>query len=197
MNIGVSTLHSPESPSPGTSRPCASAWAGRRCDRSPRRRWRPGFCRRSRARRTRRRRGREAPSDPPRRRLREDRGGIDHRAPKLLRQKPGRLVGDAELVLQCRADMPLECVAIDAPPEPGRQRQFRPMHRRASGERGCRPQSRHPTGADGSSRPRLPPHQDKQTAQRGRRNDARGPEIAHSSLVACVKQEKEEEIGRN
>ena len=26
--------------------------------------------------------------------------GIDHRAPKLLRQQPGRLVGDAELVLQ-------------------------------------------------------------------------------------------------
>ena len=30
--------------------------------------------------------------------------GIDHRAPQLLRQKPSRLVGDAELVFQltCR-----------------------------------------------------------------------------------------------
>ena len=39
--------------------------------------------------------------------------GIDHRAPKLLRQQPGRLVGDpASWSSNCRADMPLECVDI-------------------------------------------------------------------------------------
>jgi hypothetical protein len=38
--------------------------------------------------------------------------GIDHRAPKLLRQKPGRLVGTPSWSSNCRADMPLECVAI-------------------------------------------------------------------------------------
>ena len=37
---------------------------------------------------------------------------IDHRSSQLLRQQPGGLVGDAELVLHCRADIPLECVAM-------------------------------------------------------------------------------------
>ncbi len=61
--------------------------------------------------------------------------GIDHRAPQLLRQKPSRLVGDAELVFQLSRR---HAVGMGRHhmrrPEPGRQRQFRPMHRRAGGE---------------------------------------------------------------
>ena len=37
---------------------------------------------------------------------------IDHRAPELLRQQPGGLVGDAKLVFSCSADMPLEWVVM-------------------------------------------------------------------------------------
>ena len=41
---------------------------------------------------------------------------IDHRSPQLLCQQPSSLVAEAELIFQlsrnCRADMPLECVAI-------------------------------------------------------------------------------------
>ena len=43
--------------------------------------------------------------------------GIDHRAPKLLRQQPGRLVGDAELVLQLSRRHAVGCCHLDAPPE--------------------------------------------------------------------------------
>jgi hypothetical protein len=67
--------------------------------------------------------------------------GIDHRAPKLLRQKPGRLVGDAELVLQLSRGHAVGMRRHHMRrPEPGRQRQFRPM---PAVSEVCRPQSRH------------------------------------------------------
>src|SRR5260370_9427045 len=63
--------------------------------------------------------------------------GIDHRAPELLRQQPSRLVGDAELVFQLsrRHAVGMRRHHVRRP-EPRRQRQFRPMHRRAGGQRG-------------------------------------------------------------
>ena len=70
--------------------------------------------------------------------------GIDHRAPQL-REQPGRLVGDAELVFQLsrRHTVGVRRHHVRGP-EPRRQRQFRPMHHRAGGSASVRrPQSRH------------------------------------------------------
>ena len=59
-------------------------------------------CRWRRARKRRRRRGREFPSDPPRRRLREDHdsGYRSSSVGASALQQPGRLVADAQLVFQ-------------------------------------------------------------------------------------------------
>ena len=62
---------------------------------------------------------------------------INHRSPQLLRQKPGCLVGDAELVLQLSRPNAVGMRRHEMRgPEPRRQRQFGTMHRRARRDRG-------------------------------------------------------------
>ena len=85
---------------------------------------------------------------------------IDHGAPQLLRQKPGRLVGEAELILELprRHAVGMRRHEMRGP-EPRRQRQLGAMHRRARRYRGLAtaietfervgpaPQRRRPAGA--------------------------------------------------
>src|SRR5208283_2265467 len=61
---------------------------------------------------------------------------IDHRSPQLLRQQPGGLIGDAELVLQLprRHAVGMRRHEMRGP-EPCRQRQLGAMHRRARDDR--------------------------------------------------------------
>ena len=57
---------------------------------------------------------------------------IDHRSSQLLRQQPGGLVGDAELVLQLSRRHAVGMRRHEmCGPEPCRQRQLGTMHRRA------------------------------------------------------------------
>src|SRR3984893_10069157 len=62
--------------------------------------------------------------------------GIDHRSSQLLRQQPGSLVCDAELglELECRHAVRVGCHQMRGP-EPHGQRQFGPVHHRASCDR--------------------------------------------------------------
>src|ERR1700730_17090730 len=61
---------------------------------------------------------------------------IDHRSPELLRQQPGGLVRGAELGLElnCRHAIRVRCHEVRGP-EPHRQRQLVPVHRRSGRDR--------------------------------------------------------------
>ena len=62
---------------------------------------------------------------------------IDHGAPQLLCQKPGRLVGEAELIFELPRRHAVGVRRHEMRgPEPRRQRQFGAMHRRARRNRG-------------------------------------------------------------
>src|SRR6266576_1710307 len=62
--------------------------------------------------------------------------GINHRSSELLRQQPSRLVREAELGLEldCRHAIGVRCHEVRGP-EPHRQRQLGPVHRRPGRDR--------------------------------------------------------------
>ncbi len=90
--------------------------------------------------------------------------GIDHRSSELLRQRPSGFVRDAEpgFELDCRHAIRVRCHEMRGP-EPYRQRQFGPVHRRPGRDRrlatavkafvGARPalQQRRPCAATGGA----------------------------------------------